>query len=375
METMTFKSATFGGFDRQDVLESFEQNNTKHQQEKSSLLQQIHKLKESHTEVATEYAKYRDGEKHKNELIAKLQLLVKKQSADNEKLKQLNSALEKHAKMIREQHEQLKNKQLEMEESTQKNASRMKMFEESGYSAERILSEANARSASTLADANNRASAILEEAASKASQNLEEANRRAAEMVRKAEEEAEQIKYSVQKYNQQTKKRLSDIATTISEREKRVAIKSGEIIRDARATAAEIVREAKGKLDQANDQYVKFDKELRNFKLSMQAILQQMESKVDSISQNMPKQLDTHWLSNSEIPEDDFAKDELFRAELFGSGDVPDFEMEDSDLDQRSDLDDFEKMLNLNGAEYAADLYGGADYPLEDQQNERSSNE
>ena len=193
MEMKSFKTAAFGGFDKQDVLNAFEELSREYKKEKEEMQKEITQLKAKRFEAVTQLEKLKAGDKDRSDLIGKLQLLIKKQNADNDKLKQLNIAVEKHAKEIKTQNEQLQKRLQDVEGRTANETARLKKFDESGYTAERILSEANARSASTLADANNRASLILTEAAKKASANIAQSTKRAEEIIAKAEEEAEKL--------------------------------------------------------------------------------------------------------------------------------------------------------------------------------------
>lgn len=336
METRNFRTATFGGFDKQDVLDAFEELSNEHKTQVEDLQRQLNALQSTKFELSTDFEKFRASEQDKNELIGKLQLLIKKQNADNDKLKQINIAVEKQAKEIRLKNEELKRqleervkqaaaleKQLKDAGSTAEigyDNDRLKALEESGYTAERILSEANARSASTLADANKRSSAILTEAAKKAAKNIEDATRRADDLVTKAEDEADKIKFAAQEYNQQAKKKLNDLAIEISEKEKRATIKSAEMVREAKAKSEAIVKEAKGKLYQANKQYVRFTRELESVKTSMQEKLQDVAVQVDRIDQGLPSTLDLNWLGDSAAPQEESEKDELFRKQMIESG-------------------------------------------------------
>lgn len=330
MEMRSFKTAAFGGFDKQDVLDAFEQLTREYQAEKEELERTISQLKSRRFETATQLEKIKTGDQEKNELISKLQLLVKKQNADNDKLKQLNIVVERHAKEIKEENENLK-KQLEaFEGRTAKDVARLKKFDESGYTAERILSEANARSASTLADANNRATMILTEAAKKASKNIAQSTKRAEEIIAKAEEEAEKLKLAAQDYNHQAKKRISDQEAELAEKEKRAMIRSGEIVREANERADEILKTAKTRADKANEEYNRFSQQLENMKLSILEVMQQIHTQVDGLEKKMPESLQVDDVLQTEVKQDEFLTDQLFKEQMLKEGILKEEDLVDS---------------------------------------------
>ncbi|MBC8611173.1 Uncharacterised protein [uncultured Ruminococcus sp.] len=320
MEMKSFKTAAFGGFDKQDVLNAFEELSREYKKEKEEMQKEITQLKAKRFEAVTQLEKLKAGDKDRSDLIGKLQLLIKKQNADNDKLKQLNIAVEKHAKEIKTQNEQLQKRLQDVEGRTANETARLKKFDESGYTAERILSEANARSASTLADANNRASLILTEAAKKASANIAQSTKRAEEIIAKAEEEAEKLKLAAQDYNHQAQKRISDRETELADKEKRTTIRSGEIIREANARADEIVKSAKIKADKANEEYTRFAKQLESMKLSIFEVMQQIHNQVDGLEKNMPNSLQVDDVLQTEVKQDEFLTDQLFKEQMLKEG-------------------------------------------------------
>lgn len=322
MENSNFKKTVFGGFDRQEVMEQIEQISEKYKAELEEVSAQKAKL-QSHIETLTK--DYNEKIEH----IKKLQQLVIKQNADNDRLKQLNISAEKNSQEIAQSIAQNNEKfNLQIADLTTKiselstqnstlteekekliaqinlNSEKIKRIDEAGFTAEKLVSEAQFRSTQTLSEANNKVSAILQEAAKKAKEKVDSATLAASEIIAKAHNESDRIKSIAQDYNQQTKRKINDITSEISEKEKKASIRSAEIVREANIRAEEIVKSAKKRVQTANKKYDDFIKEVSNIKLSIRQMLGDFETKMDDAGYAMPDALVDDELFAKETPQE-----------------------------------------------------------------------
>ncbi len=319
MDNNNFKKSVFGGFDRNEVMSSIEQISQKYKVELDEVQSQKNKLQASLETLTKDY-------NEKIEHIKKLQQLVIKQNADNDRLKQLNIAAERQAQQtantisqssqdhseqmsalndrivkLNDDNDALTRERDELQAQIELNSEKIKRIDEAGFTAEKLVSEAQNRSTQTLAEANNKVSAILTEAAKKAKEKLDLATIRSNEIIAKATAEADRIKNIAQDYNQQTKRKINDITSEISEREKRANIRSAEIVREATLRGEEIIKAAKARVVEANKQYDSFTSDVSGIKIAIREMLNDFEAKLDDAGYAMP---------------DNLADDELFAQEF-----------------------------------------------------------
>lgn len=304
MENQSFKKSLFGGFKREEVLEYVDGMSTQYQQEIENLNIELRRSAAEKAQLEADLDDLKHQLQKQQEQIEKLEQVLCKQKTDNDRLQELNIAVDKNAKEVHAQNVELGRQLNQAREELEQKTARLEQIEEVGFNAEKVMAEANSRATTVLADANNRAASMLTDAGKQSRESVENARRKAEEIVVKATEEADHLRLAAQDFNQQSKRKMDDLAAELNDKEKKANIKASQILREAQEEAEQILKTARKRAKLANDRYETFTDDVAEVKQSILKLLQEVEIKISQVDENLPAALFVEdALSGEQIPE------------------------------------------------------------------------
>lgn len=304
MENQSFKKSLFGGFKREEVLEYVDGMSTQYQQEIENLNIELRRSAAEKAQLEADLDDLKHQLQKQQEQIEKLEQVLCKQKTDNDRLQELNIAVDKNAKEVHAQNVELGRQLNQAREELEQKTARLEQIEEVGFNAEKVMAEANSRATTVLADANNRAASMLTDAGKQSRESVENARKKAEEIVAKATEEADHLRLAAQDFNQQSKRKMDDLAAELNDKEKKANIKASQILREAQEEAEQILKTARKRAKLANDRYETFTDDVAEVKQSILKLLQEVEIKVNQVDENLPAALFVEdVLSGEQIPE------------------------------------------------------------------------
>lgn len=304
MENQSFKKSLFGGFKREEVLEYVDGMSTQYQQEIENLNIELRRSAAEKAQLEADLDDLKHQLQKQQEQIEKLEQVLCKQKTDNDRLQELNIAVDKNAKEVHAQNVELGRQLNQAREELEQKTTRLEQIEEVGFNAEKVMAEANSRATTVLADANNRAASMLTDAGRQSRESVENARKKAEEIVAKATEEADHLRLAAQDFNQQSKRKMDDLAAELNDKEKKANIKASQILREAQEEAKQILKTARKRAKLANDRYERFTDDVAEVKQSILKLLQEVEIKINQVDENLPAALFVEdALSGEQIPE------------------------------------------------------------------------
>lgn len=304
MENQSFKKSLFGGFKREEVLEYVDGMSTQYQQEIENLNIELRRSAAEKAQLEADLDDLKHQLQKQQEQIEKLEQVLCKQKTDNDRLQELNIAVDKNAKEVHAQNVELGRQLNQAREELEQKTARLEQIEEVGFNAEKVMAEANSRATTVLADANNRAASMLTDAGKQSRESVENARKKAEEIVAKATEEADHLRLAAQDFNQQSKRKMDDLAAELNDKEKKANIKASQILREAQEEAEQILKTARKRAKLANDRYETFTDDVAEVKQSILKLLQEVEIKINQVDENLPAALFVEdVLSGEQIPE------------------------------------------------------------------------
>ncbi len=304
MENQSFKKSLFGGFKREEVLEYVDGMSTQYQQEIENLNIELRRSAAEKAQLEADLDDLKHQLQKQQEQIEKLEQVLCKQKTDNDRLQELNIAVDKNAKEVHAQNVELGRQLNQAREELEQKTARLEQIEEVGFNAEKVMAEANSRATTVLADANNRAASMLTDAGKQSRESVENARKKAEEIVVKATEEADHLRLAAQDFNQQSKRKMDDLAAELNDKEKKANIKASQILREAQEEAEQILKTARKRAKLANDRYETFTDDVAEVKQSILKLLQEVEIKISQVDENLPAALFVEdALSGEQIPE------------------------------------------------------------------------
>ncbi len=304
MENQSFKKSLFGGFKREEVLEYVDGMSTQYQQEIENLNIELRRSAAEKAQLEADLDDLKHQLQKQQEQIEKLEQVLCKQKTDNDRLQELNIAVDKNAKEVHAQNVELGRQLNQAREELEQKTARLEQIEEVGFNAEKVMAEANSRATTVLADANNRAASMLTDAGKQSRESVENARKKAEEIVVKATEEADHLRLAAQDFNQQSKRKMNDLAAELNDKEKKANIKASQILREAQEEAEQILKTARKRAKLANDRYETFTDDVAEVKQSILKLLQEVEIKISQVDENLPAALFVEdALSGEQIPE------------------------------------------------------------------------
>lgn len=304
MENQSFKKSLFGGFKREEVLEYVDGMSTQYQQEIENLNIELRRSAAEKAQLEADLDDLKHQLQKQQEQIEKLEQVLCKQKTDNDRLQELNIAVDKNAKEVHAQNVELGRQLNQAREELEQKTARLEQIEEVGFNAEKVMAEANSRATTVLADANNRAASMLTDAGKQSRESVENARKKAEEIVVKATEEADHLRLAAQDFNQQSKRKMDDLAAELNDKEKKANIKASQILREAQEEAEQILKTARKRAKLANDRYETFTDDVAEVKQSILKLLQEVEIKINQVDENLPAALFVEdALSGEQIPE------------------------------------------------------------------------
>lgn len=304
MENQSFKKSLFGGFKREEVLEYVDGMSTQYQQEIENLNIELRRSAAEKAQLEADLDDLKHQLQKQQEQIEKLEQVLCKQKTDNDRLQELNIAVDKNAKEVHAQNVELGRQLNQAREELGQKTARLEQIEEVGFNAEKVMAEANSRATTVLADANNRAASMLTDAGKQSRESVENARKKAEEIVAKATEEADHLRLAAQDFNQQSKRKMDDLAAELNDKEKKANIKASQILREAQEEAEQILKTARKRAKLANDRYETFTDDVAEVKQSILKLLQEVEIKINQVDENLPAALFVEdALSGEQIPE------------------------------------------------------------------------
>lgn len=291
MENQSFKKSLFGGFKREEVLEYVDGMSTQYQQEIENLNIELRRSAAEKAQLEADLDDLKHQLQKQQEQIEKLEQVLCKQKTDNDRLQELNIAVDKNAKEVHAQNVELGRQLNQAREELEQKTARLEQIEEVGFNAEKVMAEANSRATTVLADANNRAASMLTDAGKQSRESVENARKKAEEIVAKATEEADHLRLAAQDFNQQSKRKMDDLAAELNDKEKKANIKASQILREAQEEAEQILKTARKRAKLANDRYETFTDDVAEVKQSILKLLQEVEIKINQVDENLPAAL------------------------------------------------------------------------------------
>lgn len=304
MENQSFKKSLFGGFKREEVLEYVDGMSTQYQQEIENLNIELRRSAAEKAQLEADLDDLKHQLQKQQEQMEKLEQVLCKQKTDNDRLQELNIAVDKNSKEVHAQNIELGRQLNQAREELEQKTARLEQIEEVGFNAEKVMSEANSRATTVLADANNRAASMLTDAGKQSRESVENARKKAEEIVAKATEEADRLRLAAQDFNQQSKRKMDDLTAELNDKEKKANIKASQILREAQEEAEQILKTARKRAKLANDRYETFIDDVAEVKQSILKLLQEVEIKINRVDENLPAALFVEdALSGEQIPE------------------------------------------------------------------------